>query len=361
MSRRIAPTDSLERLKREAKRWLKALRENVEEARVRLAEGVARRRRHTDAPQHPARARARARDSRLDRAQGASLRSRVRPAASPRTLVSRFLDNACPDHHVRGGPDHVRARGTAMRLLERYPEIANASFYTKSRLRRPRRRPARPRRTTRSWRGRVTPRSEARGREAGRSRDLLLKDLGSEGLDAAPLSVLHAPAARRGGRQRRRDRARLARSRRRPERLLHGRQQPLHAARRRDRRRRRGSPAAPEARRARSPAARPRRRVRVLARRLQRPGHLQHPFPRKRVVVPEADARVLGASRPRRRLGRSRVVDAVAGRLRLRRAVAPVDRRREQRPRAGRVVSRARGQPQRGPACGEESSSGKLV
>jgi ankyrin repeat protein len=44
--------------------------------------------------------------------------------------VSRFLDNACPDHHVRGGPDHVRAQHTAMRLLARYPEIARASFYT---------------------------------------------------------------------------------------------------------------------------------------------------------------------------------------------------------------------------------------
>src|SRR4030095_7466952 len=45
-------------------------------------------------------------------------------------IVSRFLDNACPDHHVRGGGDHVRAEHTALRLLERYPEIARADFYT---------------------------------------------------------------------------------------------------------------------------------------------------------------------------------------------------------------------------------------
>jgi ankyrin repeat protein len=45
-------------------------------------------------------------------------------------ILSRFLDNACPDHHVRGGPDHVRAQHTAMRLLERHPEIARADFYT---------------------------------------------------------------------------------------------------------------------------------------------------------------------------------------------------------------------------------------
>jgi ankyrin repeat protein len=43
--------------------------------------------------------------------------------------ISRFLDNACPDHHVRGGSDHVRAQHTAMRLLDRHPEIARANFY----------------------------------------------------------------------------------------------------------------------------------------------------------------------------------------------------------------------------------------
>ena len=52
------------------------------------------------------------------------------PDSSPTAIVSRFLDNACPDHHVRGGADHVRAEHTAMRLLERYPEIARADFYT---------------------------------------------------------------------------------------------------------------------------------------------------------------------------------------------------------------------------------------
>jgi ankyrin repeat protein len=44
--------------------------------------------------------------------------------------ISRFLDNACPDHHVRGGSDHVRAQHTAMRLLDRDPDIARANFYT---------------------------------------------------------------------------------------------------------------------------------------------------------------------------------------------------------------------------------------
>ena len=44
--------------------------------------------------------------------------------------VSLFLDNACPDHHVRGGSDHLRAQHTAMRLLARFPEIATANSYT---------------------------------------------------------------------------------------------------------------------------------------------------------------------------------------------------------------------------------------
>ena len=179
MSRRIVPTDSLDGLKREAKRWLKALRENVEEARVRLAKALP------DAAATPT---LRTIQHALARELGFSgwtaLKehfSAVGPAGRvTEELVSRFLDNACPDHHVRGGPDHVRARGTAMRLLERYPEIANASFYTKvvcgdlagvledleERPELARMRDA-PERGTRS--------------AAGRSRDLLLKDLGPKG------------------------------------------------------------------------------------------------------------------------------------------------------------------------------------
>jgi ankyrin repeat protein len=51
-------------------------------------------------------------------------------ATSPAETVSRFLDNACPDHHVRGGSDHVRAQHTAMRLLDRDPDLVRANFYT---------------------------------------------------------------------------------------------------------------------------------------------------------------------------------------------------------------------------------------
>src|SRR5262249_58253097 len=39
-------------------------------------------------------------------------------------------ENACPDHHIRGGPAHVKALNTAMRALTRFPEIAHATFAT---------------------------------------------------------------------------------------------------------------------------------------------------------------------------------------------------------------------------------------
>ena len=45
-------------------------------------------------------------------------------------LVSRFLANACPDHHVRGGPGHTVAKFTADQILERHPDIARDSIYT---------------------------------------------------------------------------------------------------------------------------------------------------------------------------------------------------------------------------------------
>ena len=129
MPRRLTPQSTLENLKREAKRWLRAVHDNIADARARLERAVP------DAPAIPTlrdiqHALARehglpgwgALKTRL--AQGGSFR------ASPDDLVNRFLDNACPDHHVRGGPDHVRAQHTAMRLLGHYPEIAHASFHT---------------------------------------------------------------------------------------------------------------------------------------------------------------------------------------------------------------------------------------
>ena len=131
MSRQITPRSTLENLKREAKRWLRELRANVGEARSRLE------RVFPDAPSIPtlrdvqhalAREHGLAGWSELKRRLDANSPSRVEKSRAE--IVHWFLENACPDHHVRGGPAHVMARYTAMRILERYPEIARDSIHT---------------------------------------------------------------------------------------------------------------------------------------------------------------------------------------------------------------------------------------
>ena len=129
MPRKLTPQSTLENLKREAKRWLKALRANATEARARLERALP------NVPVDPS-----LRD--VQHALGVEhgfpgwteLKSRlagnVAAGKSRAQLVDWFLENACPDHHVRGGPAHVMARHTAMRLLDRYPEIARDNFFT---------------------------------------------------------------------------------------------------------------------------------------------------------------------------------------------------------------------------------------
>jgi uncharacterized protein len=50
--------------------------------------------------------------------------------ATPEARVRWFVKNACPDHHVRGGPAHAIAHHTAERLLRGQPELALASLET---------------------------------------------------------------------------------------------------------------------------------------------------------------------------------------------------------------------------------------
>jgi ankyrin repeat protein len=133
MPRALTSDLTLDHLKKEAKRWLKAIRANDSTARTRFADMLP------DAPVSPTLRDvqlALAREFGLDgwttlkrrlQDRSAFLRS---TADSADAIVSRFLDNACPDHHVRGGSDHVRAEHTAMRLLANHPEIATANFYT---------------------------------------------------------------------------------------------------------------------------------------------------------------------------------------------------------------------------------------
>ncbi len=129
MRRKLTPQSTLEGLKKEAKRWLKALRANIQEARARLELAFP------NAPTLPT-----LRDVQHARAleHGLPGWSALKDSLTDRTPVSAghaervawFLENACPDHHIRGGPAHVQAYHTAMRLLTRYPEIAHESFTT---------------------------------------------------------------------------------------------------------------------------------------------------------------------------------------------------------------------------------------
>ncbi len=129
MHRKLTPRSTLENLKREAKRWLKALQANDDESRARLE------RVWPGAPIPPG-----LRDVQhaIALEHGLSgwtaLKNHVGKGASAdeshERVVARFLQNACPDHHVRGGPAHVMALDTAERLLRQHPEIARDSIHT---------------------------------------------------------------------------------------------------------------------------------------------------------------------------------------------------------------------------------------
>ena len=129
MSGQFTPAETLERLRKEAKRRLKEFR-NGDDRAVRWY-----RRTVPNAPADPT-----LRDMQLAVARSLDFpgwadlkRALETPLPDPRSeagIVSRFLDNACPDHHVRGRQDHRRAEWTAMRLLEQHPEIARHDINT---------------------------------------------------------------------------------------------------------------------------------------------------------------------------------------------------------------------------------------
>ncbi len=129
MHRKLTSTSTLETLKREAKRWLNALRERDKDARARLE------RVWSGAPASPG-----LRDVQhaLALEHGlpgwTALKTQLGEGTptdqSHEKLLARFLQNACPDHHVRGGPAHVMALHTADLILRRHPEIEHDSIYT---------------------------------------------------------------------------------------------------------------------------------------------------------------------------------------------------------------------------------------
>ena len=106
MHRQLTATTTLDNLKKQAKRWLKALREKDAAARERLQQA------HPNAPGKPvlrdvqyALAREYGLNSWKELKQALESRPAQRPAAHAQ-LVARFLECASPDHHVRGRPAH---------------------------------------------------------------------------------------------------------------------------------------------------------------------------------------------------------------------------------------------------------------
>lgn len=133
MHRKLTPRSTLENLKGEAKRWLKALRANDADARARLdriwpkapASPGLRDVQHALAMEHSLPG-----WTALKTQLAGSARDNGKGDETHAKLVARFLQNACPDHHVRGAPAHVIALDTADRLLRQHPEIAHDSLYT---------------------------------------------------------------------------------------------------------------------------------------------------------------------------------------------------------------------------------------
>src|SRR6185436_4231997 len=132
MQRKLTSATTLDKLKKEAKRWLKALRANDPQARERF---------HTASPNaagtpvlrdvHHALAREYGLDNWTALKQALLQKAAVRhPPDTRMQPVERFLEYACPDHHVRGLPAHRVARHAAMRVLEQNPGIAHDSIYT---------------------------------------------------------------------------------------------------------------------------------------------------------------------------------------------------------------------------------------
>lgn len=117
------PAETLEHLRKEAKRRLKAFRSGDSNAVNWYQHAVA------EPAEHPSlrdmqHAVARSHDFAGWTELKTALETPLPDPQSTQGIVSRFLDNACPDHHVRGRQDHRRAEATAMRLLAQHPEIA---------------------------------------------------------------------------------------------------------------------------------------------------------------------------------------------------------------------------------------------
>ncbi len=123
---------SLDNLKKEAKRWLRAVRADDREAKLRLA------RAYPQAPADPSlrdlqHALAREHGHRDWKALAGSLTrsAPVRTASPPvADLAATFLEYACWDHRTHGKGDHRMYDHAAQRILAHQPAVGKHSFFT---------------------------------------------------------------------------------------------------------------------------------------------------------------------------------------------------------------------------------------
>ena len=133
MTRRLTPQTTLENLKKEAKRFLKALAAGDKNLREKLLQAWP------DAPAKPvlrdiqyAIARQYGFENWKDLKQAIERHlpaETITPRQEEEQLLGRFFEYACPDHHVRGRPAHRIAHHAALRMLGQHPELAVANFY----------------------------------------------------------------------------------------------------------------------------------------------------------------------------------------------------------------------------------------
>ncbi|MFY9558094.1 MAG: ankyrin repeat domain-containing protein [Blastocatellia bacterium] len=147
MTRRLTPKSKLDSLKKEAKRWLKALHRNDEQARSRFiqvypnapAEPKLRDVQHALALEHrlpgwtafKKQLEDQALENKPDVHPVNQLENEALDNNRRAELVNRFLEYACADPILNNGPAaHARRERAALRILTRHPEIARDSIHT---------------------------------------------------------------------------------------------------------------------------------------------------------------------------------------------------------------------------------------
>ncbi len=124
---------TLDNIKKEAKRFLKTLRESPNNPVLRTRLRVS----HPKAPEHPVLrdiqhvlARERGYENWKALRTALAERDANSAAAAAGSSVARFLEFACWDHHTHGLGDFALNEAAAMRLLAKEPGVARDNLYT---------------------------------------------------------------------------------------------------------------------------------------------------------------------------------------------------------------------------------------